>query len=219
MRTQELLQSRQQYFNLIKEALSEKRKKVHGDKYEKHHILPKSLFPLWRYNKRNIVLLTKKEHIQAHIYLYKIYKCSEMALAVHYLKEYENFSDEELKDIQKKRVEKSKNNYYDMTGYHHTDECKKRISEHMKGKQNFLGVHHSDETKKKISEHSWMKTDEAKKQCSERSKGRTWWTDGENQKFCKECPGNGWYKGRPLKTIEKHRQIMEEKHNWKPKIK
>lgn len=41
--------------------------------YEFHHILPKSLFPLWTKRKSNIVPLTAREHFFCHQLLTKIY--------------------------------------------------------------------------------------------------------------------------------------------------
>lgn len=51
-------------------------------RYEKHHILPKSLYPLWKSKKENIVKLTVKEHRFVHKLLYKIFPCYEMYLAM-----------------------------------------------------------------------------------------------------------------------------------------
>lgn len=44
------------YIDIISKAKSENRKKGHGVYYENHHILPKSLFPLWKTKKSNLVL-------------------------------------------------------------------------------------------------------------------------------------------------------------------
>lgn len=72
---------------IISHAKSEEklglRKKGNGEYYEKHHILPKSLYPQWTKEKRNIVLLTTKEHRFVHKLLYKIYPCYEMFLAMN----------------------------------------------------------------------------------------------------------------------------------------
>ncbi len=74
------------YKNLIDKARSEDRKKFKGKYYESHHIIPDFMF---KNRKRkgpkghlegdpnhfnNKVLLTAREHIVAHILLYKIYK-------------------------------------------------------------------------------------------------------------------------------------------------
>jgi len=69
------------YMKIIKKAKQENRKKGLGEYYESHHILPKSLFPLWAKKKSNIVLLTAREHFFCHQLLTKIYPSKEMAYA------------------------------------------------------------------------------------------------------------------------------------------
>lgn len=58
------------------------RKKGNGTYYEAHHILPRSLFPLWIKRKSNIVLLTAREHFFCHQLLTKIYPGPQMFLAL-----------------------------------------------------------------------------------------------------------------------------------------
>lgn len=59
---------------------------------------------------------------------------------------------------------------------------KKLTEEHkLKVSQSKLGQKHSEETKIK---------------CGIKNKGKKWWNDGTNSKFCLECPGNGWILGR-----------------------
>ena len=68
---------RKAYCAIINRAKSEEksglRKKGNGNYYEAHHILPKSLFPLWSKKESNIVLLTAREHFICHLFLTKIY--------------------------------------------------------------------------------------------------------------------------------------------------
>ena len=75
------------YCKIISYAKSEEklglRKKGNGNYYEAHHILPKSLFPLWKNRKSNIVLLTAREHFFVHELLTKIYPTSQMTYALH----------------------------------------------------------------------------------------------------------------------------------------
>lgn len=56
------------YCVIISHAKSEEklglRKKGNGEYYEPHHILPKSLFPLWKEKNSNIVLLKSIDKIQ-----------------------------------------------------------------------------------------------------------------------------------------------------------
>lgn len=50
---------------------------------ERHHILPKSIFPQYKTDKWNIVKLSAKDHFYAHYYLYKaIPKCPKMTFAL-----------------------------------------------------------------------------------------------------------------------------------------
>ena len=72
---------RQEYINLIKKA---KENKVDKN-YEIHHILPKSLFPLWKNKKSNLIRLSFEEHYKAHYLLYKIYNNYEMTLAFKFM--------------------------------------------------------------------------------------------------------------------------------------
>jgi len=74
---------RKLYINIITYAKSQNRYKGDGNYYESHHILPKSLFPLWKNRKSNKVLLTAREHFFCHQLLTKIYPCNEMFFACH----------------------------------------------------------------------------------------------------------------------------------------
>lgn len=62
-------------------------------------------------------------------------------------------------------------------------------------------------------------TEEQKKKMSIENKQRFWWTDGENTKHSKECPGDGWYRGRPninlgrVMSEETKRKIGEKNKN------
>lgn len=77
---------RRVYMLIIKHAKNEMelglRKKGNGNYYENHHILPKSLFPLWSKRESNLVLLTAREHFFCHQLLTKIYPCREMIFAM-----------------------------------------------------------------------------------------------------------------------------------------
>ena len=74
------------YMTIISHALKEQslglRKKKTGVFYESHHILPKSLFPLWTKRKSNRVLLTLREHYFCHQLLTKIYPTKSMFAAL-----------------------------------------------------------------------------------------------------------------------------------------
>ena len=77
---------RKVYMAIISHALKEQsiglRKRNTGIFYESHHILPKSLFPLWTKRKSNKVLLTLREHYFCHQLLTKIYPTRSMFAAL-----------------------------------------------------------------------------------------------------------------------------------------
>ena len=73
-------------------------------------------------------------------------------------------------------------------GKHHTDESRIKMSESRKGRNGelngFFGKHHTEESRKKMSENNGH------------TKGTMWWNDGTINKRSKECPGEGWSRGR-----------------------
>lgn len=71
------------YMKIISNAKKQRRSKNDGVYYEEHHILPKSLFPLWksRHNSHT-VLLTAREHFFCHKLLTKIYPSPQMDYAL-----------------------------------------------------------------------------------------------------------------------------------------
>lgn len=71
------------YCKIISYAKSQNRFKGDGNYYESHHILPKSLFPLWKNRKSNQVLLTAREHFFVHQLLAKIYPTQQMIFAMY----------------------------------------------------------------------------------------------------------------------------------------
>ena len=147
---------RNKYLDIIKKAKLENRKKGLGIYYELHHILPKSLFPLWTKRKSNLILLTAKEHIICHQLLSKIYGgkmwSAYWRLATdkkdgHELtpEEYENlklnyskFCSERNKELFKNPEERKKRGLPGKLngnfGNYWTKEQKKNLSEKVKGK-------------------------------------------------------------------------------------
>ena len=93
-----------------------------------------------------------------------------------------------------------------MFGKHHSEETRKKMSLSRSGKSSWnKGKHMSEETKKKLSmSHSeksgWVKgkhrSEETKKKCAEAIKGTHWWNNGIVSKQLRECPGEGWVRGR-----------------------
>ena len=101
------------YMLIIEHAKSEEklgiRAKGNGNYYERHHILPKSLYPLWINKKSNLVLLTAREHFFCHQLLTKIYPNSNMFLALWYLANdgQNNYIVKNSKEYEKLRIKVS----------------------------------------------------------------------------------------------------------------
>lgn len=67
-----------------------------------------------------------------------------------------------------------------------SEETKKKMSLSRSGEKNYMfGKQHSEETKKKISERT-----------KEYMRGMKYWNNGTINKRSKECPGDGWVRGR-----------------------
>ena len=71
--------------SLIRSAQKAGRIYSRGSGYQRHHILPKSLFKSWIERDSNIVCLTLDEHIKAHELLLVIYPCKAMSDAYNYM--------------------------------------------------------------------------------------------------------------------------------------
>lgn len=73
-----------------------------------------------------------------------------------------------------------------------SEETKQKMSAAQKGKQ------FSDETKQKISEalKGRQLSDEHKQKLSNACKGKCWWNNGKECVMSKDCPDEGWVRGR-----------------------
>ena len=72
-------------------------------------------------------------------------------------------------------------------GKHHSEETRQKNSLAHKGENNPLfGKHHSEETRLKMSE---------------ANKGMLWWNNGISNKRSRECPGEGWSRGKLMLSI------------------
>lgn len=115
------------------EEKSELRKRGNGEYYESHHILPKSLFPLWKKRKSNIVLLTAREHFFVHELLTKIYPTPQMTYALHAFVSRPN-ADYKItpRKYERIKIEFSKLHSERMTGRYVSPETGEKISNIMK---------------------------------------------------------------------------------------
>ena len=97
-----------------------------------------------------------------------------------------------------------------------SEEHKKKIAEAHRGKKSPLkgrkqseelvkkraaslkGIKRTEEYKRKMSEskRGTLVSGETKQKLSEMRKGNKWWNNGEEERCCKECPGDGWIRGR-----------------------
>ena len=86
-----------------------------------------------------------------------------------------------------------------------TDTCKKISESHAGEKNPFFGKHHTEESLRKMSEalsgenHPFFgKTlsNEHRQKLSEAAKGKHWWNNGISSIRSRECPGEGWKRGR-----------------------
>lgn len=168
---------------IISNAKKQNRKKHDGNYYESHHVLPKSMFPLWAKRKNNMVLLTAREHLFCHMLLVKIYPQShEMWSALWYMsskskKEKSNYPKLTLREYEKIKIEYAKSN-----------------SNHLKGKKNpNMARILSEEALRKIGE---------KSKGNKNVRGKSWWTKDGKSTMAFECPGEGWVKGRNTKGKE-----------------
>lgn len=146
------------YTIIINKAINETnngiRYKGNGQYYELHHILPKSLFSLWKNRKSNKVLLTAREHFFCHQLLTKIYPSSSMtyALIKFYNLPNSNYKYTNSKEYERLKIalseymsQKNKGRIPWNKGKCLSEETKEKLSKARKGKKL------SKETKLKIS--------------------------------------------------------------------
>ena len=201
------------YMLIIEHAKSEEklglRKKGIGKYYERHHILPKSLFSLWSKRESNLVLLTAREHFFCHQLLTKIYPCRQMYSALFYLAidNKHNCSSREYQYIRevfaKKQSEHKKGRPCKHTITQAVLDGRKRAGEKRKGRIPWnKGKHniYSEETLLKIREArakqdmSWRKDPEKSKEfrqkLSKANKGRKLgpaWNKGKKMNYSEEA--------------------------------
>lgn len=179
-------------------------KKVLSEYHEKHHIFPKCLGG--DDSDENLVLLTYREHIIAHLLLNKLYPNNKDLLrAISFMLEVDRFDDENniitIKIKNTKLAEKLKLAAVELNrgvnspsfGKKLTDEHKRKISEANKGKKK------SEKTKKKMSNSQKGKrhSDDTKKLLSKIHTGKKIHTEERKQYLSKR-----WSINNPRKNMD-----------------
>jgi hypothetical protein len=175
---------------IITHAKASNRKRGDGNYYENHHILPKSLFPLWEKRKLNQVLLTAREHFFCHQLLTKIYPSFEMEKALSIF----------CKFKQDKRALTSRQ--YEI--------CRKAAhranllwwSDDSNRERMRKNLHEALKTRKIIF------SEKTKRQRSERCSKSHWYNNGEQETFSVKCP-DGFIPGRLKLTKEQKQHRLE----------
>jgi DNA-binding transcriptional regulator YhcF (GntR family) len=199
------------YMLIINKAKLENRKKKNGIYFELHHILPKSLFPLWKFKKANKVLLTAREHFFCHQLLTKIFPGSEMLLAIWRMANCGNYkiTSKEYEDLKKQYAEINSKRH---KGKKDTDETKQKkkiatklkFEEHPELMEEFLENGKSTRFQKGSLVNLGRKHSEERKENNRqkhlgRYKGSSFWTNGVENRMCFASPGTDWVKGRTRK--------------------
>ena len=181
------------YCKIISYAKSQNRNKSDGNYYERHHILPKSLFPNWRLRKQNIVLLTPREHFFCHQLLIKIYPCNEMIYAYFLMShngKYKVLSrDYERSKIMMAEIKKQ---------YVFTNEHKTKISNALKGRKITWDTSHEFTMTEEIRQNM-------KKAAQERAKSVEW-----RKKISETSKGRYWSDEQKRKASESHKNLSDE---------
>lgn len=200
------------------------------DYYEKHHILPKSLFPEYSKDKNNLINLSPYNHLKAHLLLTKVFPSDEMNIAYYFMtNRLKNYSELEYNLIREQATQAIKNK---TLGVKKTLQHRQNISKSKLGDKNpSFGKHLSKEHRDKISEKLKGKppSELNRKICSERCKKRIGENNTQSKKVkcieddlvfntVKEC--QEYYKtsnlyrycstGKPNTRINKHFEYVED---------
>lgn len=169
------------YCKIISYAKSQNRKRKDGNYYELHHILPKSLFPSWSKRKGNLVLLTAREHFFVHQLLLKIYPVTEMFAAVRFMSGITRYK----KFLSSREYERYRRLGPHNKGKKMSEDFRRKCRERQQRRRE-SGYIVSPETRKLIG---------LKSKGNHNTKGRSWYTNGIEDRMLLECP-EGWWKGR-----------------------
>ncbi len=203
------------YYSIIKNALSQERSRTKYTYFEKHHILPKSIFPEYKTEKWNLVFLTAREHFIVHCLLVKMTEKRNRYKMSNALKWFTNnkihkeiYSNSRLYEKFSRYFNHSSETKEKMKGLK-SDSHKKKMKENhadFNGKKNpFYGKKHKEESKEKIkNNHANCKGanngmfGKTKELCVNFNK--IWITNGFDNKmvYKNEVIEEGWKKGRTI---------------------
>jgi len=196
------------YLKVYNALIQSRLKNPPKENFEKHHILPKSLFPEKAKDKSNLVKLEYKAHFVAHHLLYLHYKNTgdknaifKMGCAWAYMCRNTNGLHVSINDYEKakkadkeERKNKFKGNGNPFYGKHLSDEHKKKISKKLKGRKIWnKGKYLSKEYVEKLkNSHLGKKSP---------NKGKIWINNGYISKFTeKDQIPSGFVKGKLKKN-------------------
>lgn len=150
------------YLKVYNELIQSRLKNPPKENFEKHHILPKSLYPKLTKDENNLVKLTYKEHYIAHHLLYRYYKSIgdknamyKMACAWRRMCHRKDGLKVSLNQFEKAKIamaNSQKGKIHPFYSKHHSEQTKSKIS---KTVRNFAN---KPEIKKK-----WRQNDQIKK--------------------------------------------------------
>lgn len=207
------------YINIVRDAL----KRINIDVYtENHHILPKCFKLGGEKDKRNIVILTAREHFVCHQLLVRMtddkvlkLKLSCAALRMAFSNGVDRYKISSIVFSQIK--EQLSRNKLGSIGYKWTDEQREKLKNRPHGFTK--GMTHTEETKLKIKEKRKLqimspRSPETKEKLRraligksrsketkikirlKSSKNKVMWNNRIISKYFIESPGEGWIKGR-----------------------
>lgn len=212
------------YLSIIKKAKKENRIKSKDIYYETHHVLPKSIFPRWRYRKSNLVLLTPREHYFCHELLIKIYPGRSMNYALWFMsnsKEYSFISSKQYERAKKLNYKNSLGETNPNYGNKWSNEQKIEASKRATAQINLYGNPNFG--------NKW--SDTQKKSLANKKLGRSFYTNGEIDICVFDCDvPDGFYKGhvksfkgalteKALKSIKKTSERNKGRHWYNNGIK
>ena len=204
-------------------------------KHEKHHILPRSIFPEYIKNLDNIVRLSPYNHFVAHYLLAHLTKDRRMVFALNQMNRIKNSGVLTTKQLEESasmyaefREELSRASAEMNSGKTMTAENKERLINRLVGKIYVVDIQSNEivqVTKEEYqkNKHLYRHTSQGKKRdsstrekISNKLKGRTSWfneTTGEiRQSF--ECPGEGFVRGMPEERRDMVSKAMSGNKFW-----